>query len=39
LMRSVARTRLELERLLDRRDIAETRERRPRRTGSPQGTA
>jgi hypothetical protein len=39
LMRSAARTRLELERLLGRRDVAETHEREPRRTGSPQGTA
>jgi hypothetical protein len=39
LMRSAARTRLELERLLGRRDVAEARERRPRRAGSPQGTA
>jgi hypothetical protein len=37
LMRSVARTRLELERVLDRPGAAETRE--PRRAGSAQGVA
>ena len=39
LMRSAARTRLELERLLGHRDLAETRERGRRRTGSPESTA